>query len=168
MPKPRVYVETTIPNFYYDFRDSPAVTLRREATRLWWAEAGERYELVTSTFVHAELKAGNSAAVSSRLQLVAGIPAMKVPPVVDEIVETYLANKLMPSKPIGDAMHLALASYYECDLIVTWNCQHLANPNKAVHIERINTRLGLGVPRLVTPLNLLEGGPDEARVDRGG
>ena len=25
MPKPRVYVETTIPSFYYDFRESPAV-----------------------------------------------------------------------------------------------------------------------------------------------
>jgi predicted nucleic acid-binding protein len=161
MPKPRVYVETTIPNFYYDFRKSPAITMRREATRQWWQTAAERYELVTSTFVHAELNAGSSAAVHARLQLLSGIPNMKALPEIDEVVETYLLNKLMPAKPIGDAMHLALASYYECHFIVTWNCRHLANPNKAVHIARINTRLGLGVPRLVTPLDLLKGGPDE-------
>jgi predicted nucleic acid-binding protein len=161
MPKQRVYVETTVPNFYYDFRDSPAVVSRRRATRKWWAVAGERYELVTSTIVHAELKAGSSAAVPLRLQLLAGMPKMKVLPVIDEIAETYVANKLMPSKSIGDAMHLALASYYRCDLIVTWNCQHLANPNKTVHIERINALLGLDVPRLATPLELLKGDPDE-------
>jgi hypothetical protein len=66
----------------------------------------------------------------------------------------------MPSKPTsGDATHLALASYHGCDFLLTWNCRHIANPNKAAHILRINTRLGLHVPRLVTPLDLL--GRDE-------
>lgn len=161
MPKPRVYVETTIPNFYYDFRDSPAITARREATRRWWATAAERYELVTSTVVRDELKAGTSAAVSMRLQLIAQIRVLEAPPAIEEIVNVYLANKLMPARPIGDAVQLALASYYECDFIVSWNSRHLANPNKAIHIARINARLGLRVPRVVTPLDLLEGGTGE-------
>jgi len=36
-----------------------------------------------------------------------------------------------------------------------WNCQPLANANKFGHIRRINTLLGLYVPSLVTPLELL-------------
>jgi predicted nucleic acid-binding protein len=168
MPKPRVYVETTIPNFYYDFRDSPAVTTRREATRLWWATAAERYELVTSTVVRDELNAGTSTAVAMRLTLIADLPVLESPPAIDAIVDVYLAHKLMPAKPLGDAVQLALASYYQCDFIVTWNYRHLANPNKAVHIARINARLGLPVPRLVTPLDLSPGGFDEGGVDRGG
>ena len=39
--------------------------------------------------------------------------------------------------------------------LVTWNCQHLANANKFGHIRRVNTMLGLFVPMLVTPLELL-------------
>jgi len=39
--------------------------------------------------------------------------------------------------------------------VVTWNCQHLANANKFGHIRRVNTMLGLFVPTLVTPLELL-------------
>ncbi len=159
MFKPRAYVETTIPNFYYDFRPSPAVTLRREATRRWWATADADYELVTSTFVHEELAAGAGAAVQLRLALLDTIQVLLPEPAVDDVVNAYVQHKLMPAKPPHDAMHLALASYRACDLIVTWNCRHLANPNKARHLRNIHARLGLAVPRLVTPLDLLMGEP---------
>lgn len=161
MPKPRVYVETTIPNFYYDFRPSEAVSLRREATRRWWATAAEQYELVTSIYVHDELSAGRGAAVILRLQLLAGVPILPALTQVDEIVGMYIKHKLMPARPSEDAMHLALASFYNCDFICTWNCVHLANPNKQPHIKRINSRLGLAVPKLVTPFELMEGEFDE-------
>ena len=55
----------------------------------------------------------------------------------------------------GDAMHLALASFHKCEFLATWNCRHLANANKFAHIRRVNTLLGLFVPTLVTPLELL-------------
>lgn len=160
MPKPRVYVETTIPNFYYDFRASEAVATRREATRGWWATATERYELVTSSVVHNELSAGRGAAVILRLRLLEGIPLLRESSIVTATAQTYIQFKLMPSRPPGDAMHLALASHYGCDFIVTWNCKHLANTNKAHHIQRVNARLGLRVPRLLTPTDLTEGGSD--------
>jgi hypothetical protein len=62
----------------------------------------------------------------------------------------------MPRSPVGDALHLALASYHRCDFLVTWNCKHLANAGKFAHIRRVNGLLGLFVPLLVTPLELLE------------
>lgn len=57
--------------------------------------------------------------------------------------------------PSFDAPHLALASYHKCEFLVTWNCQHLANANKFGHICRVNSLLGLYVPVLATPLELL-------------
>lgn len=46
MSKPRTCVETTIPNFYYDFRDSPAITLRLKERPMTdeWTEADEVVE----------------------------------------------------------------------------------------------------------------------------
>lgn len=154
MPKPRAYVETTIANFYHDLRDSAAVLTRREATRKWWQDEAVRYELVTGPTVMEELAAGTGPMVEFRLALLAELPVLPVETVVAEIVQVYLRNKLMPARPTGDALHLALASYHGCDFIVTWNCRHLANPNKFAHIQRINTSLGLAVPRIVTPLDL--------------
>jgi predicted nucleic acid-binding protein len=167
MPKPRVYVETTIPSFYYDFRDSPAVVQRREVTRAWWADAWRRYELVTSSVVLDELARGNSNRVPARLGLLQPLPTLSFVPQLTGIVQTYLAHKLMPANPPEDALHLALASWHRCDFIVTWNCRHLANPRKAVHVRKINTRLGLYVPRLATPEELLEE-HDERRMDGSG
>ena len=135
MSKPRVYAETTVPNFYYDFRPSPAVAERREWTRLWWADAPDRYELVTGTIVFEELEAGTSPLVMLRKALVSDLRILPQVADVREIVGVYLRNKLMPTRTIGDAVHLALASYYECDFIVTWDGRHLANPNKLVHIR---------------------------------
>ena len=41
------------------------------------------------------------------------------------------------------------------DVLLTWNCKHLANPNKFGHIDRVNDELGLTTPLLTTPLNYL-------------
>jgi hypothetical protein len=63
----------------------------------------------------------------------------------------------MPNNPVGDALHLALASFHKFDYLLTWNCEHLANANKFAHIRRINMLLDLHVPTLATPLELLGG-----------
>lgn len=72
------------------------------------------------------------------------------------VVEAYIARRVIPADPAGDALHLALASLHRCDFLVTWNCKHLANANKFGHIRRVNTLLGIYVPGLVTPLELQE------------
>jgi hypothetical protein len=155
MIKPRVYVETTIPSFYHEVRTSPDIVARRDWTRQWWETAQERYELVTSPAVLDELAGGRPERGEMRLDLVRGLPLLAVEPAITEIVQAYIRYKLMPADPSGDAMHLALASYHKCDFLVTWNCHHLANANKFGHIRRVNTMLGLFVPALVTPLELL-------------
>lgn len=76
---------------------------------------------------------------------------------VIQIAKVYISKKTMPKDPTGDALHLALATYYKCDFLLTWNCNHLANANKFVHIEKVNSMLSLTSPRLVTPLELLGG-----------
>jgi hypothetical protein len=164
MTKPRVYVETTIPSFYHDVRTAPDIVVRREWTRQWWKDAASHYELVTSPAVLDELTAGPPERSAPRLALVRDLPLLPVEPGIIEIVWSYVRHKLMPTDPGGDALHLALASYHKCDFLVTWNCQHLANANKFGHIRRVNTMLGLFVPALVTPLELL-GESNEAEED---
>jgi predicted nucleic acid-binding protein len=163
MARPLVYVETTIPSFYHEARTSrtsPDIVARRDWTRQWWEVASDIYELVTSPAVLDELAAGLAERGAMRLELVRSLPLLPLEPEITEIVEAYIRYKLMPADPGGDAMHLALASYHKCDFLVTWNCRHLANANKLGHIRRVNALLGLYVPALVTPLEML-GGSDE-------
>ncbi len=160
MARPRVYVGTTIPSFYHEMRTTPDIVARRQWTRLWWTGAPERYDLVTSPAVLDEWFGGPPERSAQRLALVRDLPLLPIEPAITEIVQAYIRHRVMPIDPVGDALHLALASYHKCDFLVTWNCQHLANANKFDHIRRVNTLLGLFVPALVTPLELL-GGSDE-------
>ena len=134
---------------------------RREWTRQWWDAAHYSYALVTSVAVLDELTRGDFPQKEQVLALVSALPLVPVEEAIADIVRAYIEHKVMPSDPVGDALHLALASYHKCDFLLTWNCRHLANANKFGHIRRINAMLGLYVPLLVTPLELL-GGSDEA------
>ncbi len=153
-----VYIETSIPSFYYETRSEPEIIARKEWTHQWWENYRHYFKLVTSEAVLDELNNGNYPNKDNILSLVDDLSLIPVEPPIVEIVQTYIQHNVMPQDPVGDALHLAIASYHKCDFLLTWNCKHLANANKFNHIRRINTMLGLYVPILATPLELLGGG----------
>lgn len=156
--KKKVYIETTIFSFYHDQRKSADVVARRDWTRQWWNGHRAEYEIVTSTAVFAELEQGTLPHKADALRMARELPAIPVDESIQDIVAVYVERHVMPGDPAGDALHLALASVEKCDYLLTWNCRHLANANKFTHVRTINTLLGLHVPFLVTPLELM-GGP---------
>jgi hypothetical protein len=113
-------------------------------------------ELVIGLPVISELEETPSPKRDQVLALIAQLRILPYVPEIAEIVEVYFAHRLMPLEAQGDADHLALASFHKCDILVTWNCKHLANANKLGHIHRVNALLSLRTPALVTPLQLLE------------
>jgi len=152
-----IYVETTIPSFYTETRDDEEIRIRRKWTREWWHLPKSGRRLVTSAIVFEELEHIPSATRREEsLALMRPLEQLDYTAEVAEVVDVYLRHKLMPQEALGDADHLALASVYNCDMLVTWNCRHLANANKAGHIRRVNALLGLQTPLLITPLELLE------------
>lgn len=158
-----IYVETSIPSFYHESRTEPAMVARKEWTNQWWNNFRHHYTLVTSEAVLEELNRGSYPNKDKVIALLAGVPLIRIESPVIEIVEIYIAHKLMPNHPTGDALHAALASYHQCDFLLTWNCKNLANANKFKHLERINNQLGLSIPILATPVQLLGGDIDDDR-----
>jgi len=150
-----VYVETTIPSFYFEVRTEPEMVARRNWTREWWDQHRSEFVVVTSELVLDELSRGEFPKKEDALELLKPLGLIQVTEEIVEIVEVYIRNHVMPKNPVGDALHLALASYHKCDFLLTWNCRHLANANKFDHIRRVNTVLGLFSPTLLTPLELL-------------
>ncbi len=150
--RPTVYIETTVPSYYYDER--PELERDVARTREWWDQERSGYECFISAVVLEELAAGNYPHQKECLTLVESLPLLAAGPEVVEVAEVYQVRGFMPKAPVRDALHLALASCYRMDYVLTWNCRHLANENKARHLEVLNLKMGLGVPRLVTPHQL--------------
>lgn len=157
MSLPRVYIDTTIPSYFHERRTDPRIVTMKQQTRAWWESAHERYEVVTGIPVIREIVLGpGHERPLLWLDFLRGIDFYPVDETASGIAEEYIRHKLMPADPNGDALHLALASLHRCDVLLTWDIKHLANPNKIGHIQRVNSRLGLFVLEILTPSQLLE------------
>jgi predicted nucleic acid-binding protein len=117
--------------------------------------------LLTSKAVIYELHLGKDKITVDRINLLQGLELLEITEEIEEITAIYIEKKVMPNDPVGDALHLALASFHKIDVLLTWNCRHIANPNKFNHIRMINYELGLSTPILTTPMNYLTGGDDD-------
>jgi len=150
--KKTVYLDTTIPSYLFDERDSMRTYI--DITKKWWSDERQHFNLWISEETIAELSTGNYPNKTQILDLVSEIPVLPTDKSLVDIVKTYIGNYLMPQTLTGDAVHLAYASYYKMDFLLTWNCNHLANANKKQHIRIINNRMNLFTPEIATPLEL--------------
>ncbi len=153
----RIYIETTIPSSYYTLRTDEESIFRQKLTRQWWHEYAHLFTLTSSSAVETELRLGTGKATQDRLALLEGIQIFDPTIEIAQIARIYIERLIMPKEPQGDALHLAIASFHQVDAILTWNCAHLANPNKFDFIARINQELGLVTPKLTTPFDYLGG-----------
>ena len=161
--KTRVYIETTIPSFYYTPRTDTESLAMMNWTRRWWSELAPQFTLVTSPAVVAELRRGTCETTEQRVCLLKDAELLEVTSHVEDVANIYIERLVMPNDPGGDALHLAVASVHRVNVLLTWNCRHLANPSKMEHIRLVNYELGLPMPLLTTPLNYLGG--DESDVE---
>ena len=150
------YIETSIASFYFTGRTDPLSIARQKWTQQWWAEFADEFRLYSSLAVTVELERGALENLKlQRIAFIAGLPMLEITTEVREVARIYVDRLLMPQDADGDALHLALASFYGLDVLLTWNCNHLANPKKFEHIEPVNNELGLKVPLLTPPINYL-------------
>jgi hypothetical protein len=150
-----VYIETTVPSYYFETRTEPRIVAWRDATREWWDTQRFNYELCTSRFALRELAAAPAPKAQAGLAMLEETTVLTEPPELAEVIDFYLQHRLMPMDAYGDAAHLAIASLHSMNFLLTWNCRHLANANKVQHIAVLNARLRLHVPTITTPLTLM-------------
>lgn len=113
------------------------------------------YELFISDAVLQELGGTSYPFKMEAINLVSAISLLPPNPAIEQLVEAYIDNSIVPGSLVGDAVHLAYASYYDINYLLTWDCNHLANANKWRHIQAINSRLGFSTPEIVMPIELL-------------
>ena len=150
--KKSVYLDTTIFSYFVDERSILQVHIDR--TKEWWNNERNFYNLYLSDLVLFELERGKFKGQKEVLNMAKGVNFLEFVEDINQIVKVYIKNKLMPETDLGDATHLAYSSFYKIDVLLTWNCSHLANVNKKGHIKNINQSLGLFVPEITTPLEL--------------
>ncbi len=145
--KQTLYLETSIAGAYLDNGEP----FRRDLTIRWWEHELSEYEVFSSILVQRELERIPEPHRTGYLNLVKSIKHLELSEEVAILAEGYISRGIFHRKFIGDAVHVALASYHKIDYLVTWNFGHLANVRKQARIRLFNTAAGFFVPMIVTP-----------------
>ncbi len=87
----------------------------------------ERLELVTSPLVAEEILAAPSKVRMFFEEAIAGSEILEVTGEAIALRRAYLRAGVVGPQWDADALHVALASVFECDLIVSWNFKHIVN-----------------------------------------
>ena len=73
------------------------------------------------------------------------------------MAKTLVGRGLLPARAGTDAMHLAIATVYDLDVLLTWNCRHLANADILLQVDEFLRTIGRRPPLVVTPLGAMWG-----------
>lgn len=61
---------------------------------------------------------------------------------IQSLSDKYMESGIIPINKIDDSMHIAFATFYEFDILLSWNFRHLANIKKQMAVNAINEREG--------------------------
>lgn len=156
--KLRVYCETSFWSFL-NGRPTPLshIALKQAATLRWWQEIAPRCEVYVSEFVRQESARGEDELAARRATSIRD--ALVLDGEIDEVkrlARRLLFEHAIPEKEGTDASHIATAAVYGMDVLLTWNCRHMANPVTLPKTAMIVGAEGFRCPVIITPAEFLE------------
>jgi hypothetical protein len=155
--KPVVYLETSFVSYLMarDAKD-PKNIARQEATRRWWKEEGPKWHPVVSEAVKTESEDGDPEAVERRLAFMEDFESMDVSAEAEALATRLMDAIRLKEKYRTDAVHMALAAIRGADLLLSWNCKHIANSVTIPKVVATLALAGYACPAIATPRQRLE------------
>ncbi|MFO7448441.1 MAG: PIN domain-containing protein [Ignavibacteriaceae bacterium] len=73
-----------------------------------------------------------------------------------EPAEKYIKEKIVSSKYIADALHIAIATINKVDVLTSWNFKHIVNLNRIRLYNSVNLKYGYNVIEIRSPRDMVE------------
>jgi len=158
MKKLRIYLDTSVINFLFA-GDAPDF---KKATVEFFQSYYNNYELFISDVVIMEIDKDHDTEHRQKF-----ISVIKDHPItvlgndtaedLQQLAQKYIKKGSIPKSKPDDALHVAYATIHEMDILLSWNFKHLANVNREIKIQAINSEEGYLYPlRLLSPLEVLD------------
>lgn len=158
-----LYVETSVWNMLID-ADSINEEKRKDTELLFEEGSQGKHELVASELVLAEIAADPNPIHKFKLEDALTRSRARALLSNDRIVELaheYVRRKIVPSRYLDDAIHIAFAVHYGLDAIISWNMAHIVKVQTRRLVREYNEEHGLPVPDIATPSEVIDRGHDD-------
>jgi len=81
---------------------------------------------------------------------------------VIKLAEAYITEGALTNKSYNDALHIALATLNNADVLASWNFKHIVNINRIRVYNSINLKLGYRMIEIRTPREIINTSNDES------
>jgi predicted nucleic acid-binding protein len=154
--RPSTYLDSNVISYLTARASRDIISLaHQQITHDWWENHRHGFDLHVSELVLFEISRGNTAAAQARLNLVGGLPVLRITPAARALANRIFRATTLPDKAASDALHIALAAVNGMDFLVTWNCTHIANGVILKVVNAICRDAGYEPPIVCTPEELL-------------
>ena len=75
---------------------------------------------------------------------------------VNDLSERYIAEKVVGKTSRADCQHIAFATVYKADVLVSWNFKHIVNLERIRGYNSINFREGYQMTEIRTPKEVFD------------
>ena len=150
MKRLRVYIDTSVIGGCLD------VEFAAESQRLIEAIRNNKVVMLLSDLVISELV----DAPPDVRDVLTSLPTEAIENIslTEEIIalrDAYIAARVVTSKSINDAAHVAAATAARADAIVSWNFKHIVRLDKMRAYNQVNLLNGYGILTIVSPREVL-------------
>lgn len=155
MPKLKVYVDTSILGAIYDLEDAPRVNVTKKLLKQ--LKSRKDYIPFISNILIEEIEKAPKDIVHGLKDIISDVSFETIYEDDDSVllVDEYMKKRIIPKRYRDDARHIAVAVTNNIDVIVTWNCKHMANIENKRIINAVNMMFGFRQIDIVTPLEVV-------------
>jgi len=146
----RVYADTSVFGGMFDEEFETASQALFDAIRKG------SFRLITSELVREEVQAGPQKVIDIFDEFLAIAEIVEITDSALQLQESYVQAGIVSEKYATDAMHVALATVSNADLIVSWNFKHIVNFQKIPLYNAVNTLNKFGKIAIYSPLEVIE------------
>ena len=155
MSIPSIYLETTIFNFPF-VDDAPQY--KADTLKLFADIKDGKFKPYTSTYITEELEKTNSGEKLAKMKALIKDYEITVLETNNEIIElakAYIKAGVIPERFFTDALHIAVATVYGLDFIVSLNFKHIVKHKTKLLTEGINAMLGYSHIYILAPAEVI-------------
>lgn len=155
MKKLKIYLETSVINFIFD-KSNPK---EKEITLKLFDDIKKgQYEAFISELVIAEIdKAPHDIAVNLRNAISEiNLIELTISEEVKFLADKYEEQGIIPRKYRNDALHIAIATVHNLDVLVSWNFEHIVKVRTKKEVMGINLLMGYKEIEIYSPWEVAE------------
>ena len=154
MRKSKIYLETTLFNFYFDTdRDAHSATVN-----LFKEIADGKYEAFTSTYVTDELENAPEIKRDKMMNLIIeyGITVLAPSDEAVKLADIYVSEGIIPKRYRADGLHIAIATVNDLEMVISMNFQHIVKRKTKLATGSINILNGYRAIEILNPMEVVE------------